>query len=114
MPYKFIKFGGAMLAAALAAAFLPPELCAAAGGVLLLAAAVFTAVLRGCKTTKICLFGAAAGVILVAANLFVSYYPAQALCGEKAAIAGTVTEVSAGNGRSVYTVETESVVSFIL
>lgn len=109
MPYKFIKFGGAMLTAALAAAFLPPELCAAAGGVLLLAAAVFTAVLRGRKTAKVCLFGAAAGVILVAANLFVSYYPAQALCGEKAAIAGTVTEVSAGNGRPVYTVETESV-----
>ena len=109
MPYKFIKFGGAMLAAALAAAFLPPELGAVIGGVTLLAGAVLTAVLKSCETAKICLFGAAAGAVLVAANLFVNYYPAQALRGEKAAVTGTVTEVSAGNGRPVYTVETESV-----
>lgn len=109
MPYKFMKFGGTMLVCGLAVSFLPPELCAAVGGVLLLAGAVFALVLKGGGTAKACLFGAAAGAILVAANLFVSYYPAQALCGEKAAVTGTVTEVSTANGRPVYTVETESV-----
>ncbi len=109
MPYKFIKFGGAMLVCGLAASFLRPELCAAVGGVLLLTGAVFALVLKGGGSAKICLFGAAAGAILVAANLFANYYPAQALCGEKAAVTGTVTEVSTANGRPTYTLETESI-----
>lgn len=109
MPYKFIKAGGCALGAAFAAAFLPPELGAVIGGVLLLAGAVLAFAFKGLSSAKICVFGAAAGAILVSVNLFVNYYPAQALCGEKAAIAGTVTEVSVGNGRPVYTVQTESI-----
>ena len=109
MPYKFIKFGGFMLVAAFISSFLSPELSAVTGGILIFAGIVFVFTVKGFNFVKLCIFGAAAGAILVSANLFLSYYPAQALCGEKAAITGTVTEISAGSGRPVYTVETESI-----
>ncbi len=109
MPYKFIKFGGFMLVAAFISSFLSPELSAVTGGILIFAGIVFVFTVKGFYSVKLCIFGAAAGAILVSANLFLSYYPAQALCGEKAVITGTVTEISAGSGRPVYTVETESI-----
>lgn len=109
LTYKFIKFGGSMLAAAFAAAFLPPEISAAAGIVLLVAGAVFSFAFKRFNLLKLCTFGAAAGAVLVSAYLFVNFYPAQALCGTSAYISGTVTEVCGTTGRPAYVVKTDGI-----
>lgn len=109
MTYKFIKFGLFMLIAAFIAAFVSPQLGAVLGGILLVADAVLFVAFRKLKTARLCIFGAAVGFLLVSANLLINYYPAQALCGQKAQITGTVTEVFSESGCPYYTVRTDSI-----
>lgn len=109
MTYKFIKSGLFMLIAAFVAVFVSPQLGIVLGGVLLVAEAVLFVAYRELKNTRLCILGAAVGFLLVSVNLLINYYPAQALCGQKANITGTVTEVFAGNGRPYYTVKTDSI-----
>lgn len=109
MRFLFAKIGFTMLAAAFAASFLEKTLCAGTALLLLLLGTICAVALKKAKTLAVCLFSAAAGFILIFANLSVSYYPAKSLGGLRADIEGTVTEISAGNGKAVYTVETSSV-----
>lgn len=109
MQYLFSKIGFTMLAAALIASFLEKSLCAGAAVLLLAAGIVCAAALKNAKTAGVCLISAAAGFALVFISLLGSYYPAKALGGMNAEIEGIVTEISAGNGKAVYTVETSAV-----
>ncbi len=109
MLYKFAKFGFVMLFTAFLSSFLTPALSAAAGAVFLLGGGILCASFKKFDTVKLCCFAAAAGAILVSANLAVKYYPQKALDGVSAEVTGRVTEISTGKGRPVYTVKTDSI-----
>ncbi len=93
-----------------AAAFMSRELCVALAALFLLAAVTaYFALPRKRKAALCALIAAAAAFAVMGAYLSLYFYPRTALDGLTADIAGTVTDIDAGRGRTRYSVTTDAV-----
>lgn len=107
MIYFLTALGFSMLASSFAAAFLRVDIIFVFAAFFALFGIGLRIISKHHSEACAIFIAAALGFSLVGANLMGEYYPAKGLAGLSAEITGTVTEVSAGGGNPVYTVETD-------